>query len=179
MSDEKAGMLSGQDQSGPPPYHQTVVGYSYEQGSAGPPQSFQIPSQQVGQYPMPQVGYYPPPQAGQYPQQGYYPQHVQTFVVAPQQQTMINQPAPQDYMNRAIFATLCCFWPTGICAIMKASDARQALARGDIAGAHSSAQSARQFVNISIIAGVLSIVVACVIIGIYVGIVVNSFTNND
>ena len=31
-------------------------------------------------------------------------------------------PPPPDYFGRAIFVTLCCFWPTGILAIMKASD---------------------------------------------------------
>ena len=41
-----------------------------------------------------------------------------TYPVAGQQ----NMPPPPDYFTRAIFVTLCCFWPTGILAIMKASD---------------------------------------------------------
>lgn len=32
------------------------------------------------------------------------------------------EPPPPDFMGRAIFATLCCFWPIGIFALMKASN---------------------------------------------------------
>lgn len=35
--------------------------------------------------------------------------------------TMDERP-PHDFMNRAICVTICCFWPTGIVAILKASE---------------------------------------------------------
>ena len=35
---------------------------------------------------------------------------------------MVIEPAPhRDWMTPAVLACLCCFWPTGICAIMSAS----------------------------------------------------------
>ncbi|KAK3612498.1 hypothetical protein CHS0354_024468 [Potamilus streckersoni] len=168
------GLLFGQEPSGQLLHGQPVVGYGSDHASAGYPQT-QYPYQQAGQYPAPQRGYYPSQYVGQYPEHGYISQQGQTFVVAaPRQQTIRTQQAPQDYINRAIFATLCCFWPTGICAIIKACDARQALARGDVASARESSESARKLTMISIIAGVLSIVVVCIIVGVYVGIAVNS-----
>ena len=48
------------------------------------------------------------------------------FLLQVQQPMMVPGAAsmgpPQDYMCAAIFVTLCCFWPTGIIAIMKAND---------------------------------------------------------
>jgi hypothetical protein len=32
------------------------------------------------------------------------------------------EPPPPDYMTRAILVTVCCCWPIGIFAIMKASE---------------------------------------------------------
>lgn len=43
------------------------------------------------------------------------------YIVAPEQMTMDERP-PHDFMNRAICVTICCFWPTGIVAILKASE---------------------------------------------------------
>lgn len=88
----------------------------------------------------------------------------------------MNEPPPPDYMNRAIFVTICCFWPTGIFAIMKASESRSAYARGDVHSARSNSNSARQLSNISIMAGVASILVAVIFVGVYVGLVLRSIT---
>ncbi|XP_033752723.1 proline-rich transmembrane protein 1-like [Pecten maximus] len=99
---------------------------------------------------------------------------VQTQIhVVPPPQTF-SEPPPPDYMNRAIFTTICCFWPVGIFAIMKASEAKNAYARGDFQGARSSSNSARQLSNIAIFAGVASIVVSMIIVGVYVGLIMTN-----
>lgn len=134
----------------PPPQYQPSPGYGY------PPQ-------------------YPPQQYTDHP--GFPPGGYSTnaVIVAPGPMTM-NEPPPPDYMNRAIFVTICCFWPTGIFAIMKASESRSAYARGDVHSARSNSNSARQLSNISIMAGVASILVAVIFVGVYVGLVLRSIT---
>ncbi|CAG5116601.1 unnamed protein product [Candidula unifasciata] len=133
-------------------------------------------------YPTAGQGYPPPGQA--YPQGYGYPQqqfhHGNVVLAQPLIQSQpITGPLPRDHMCSAIFVTLCCFWPTGIVAIMRASDARSALARGDVAAAHSYANSAKSMVTISIIVGIIAFIVVGIIIGVYVGIVVNSLRDYD
>lgn len=151
MSDEKKGTPSSA--SPPPPYSQ-----AYNQGGYGP----NYPPQGQSAYP---AGY-------SQPAPGYYNQNQTSVLVAPGAVTM-NQPPPPDHMNLAIFVTLCCFWPTGIIAILKASEARSAINRGDILTAQSSSRSAKQMANISIIAGICSLVFGLVIVGIYVGVLLS------
>ncbi|XP_061178039.1 proline-rich transmembrane protein 1-like [Saccostrea echinata] len=146
MSDEKKDYRNEA-----PPQYQPPQGYGY------PPQ---YPPQQVADHPG-------------FPPGGYT--STNTVLVAPGPMTM-NEPPPPDYMNRAIFVTICCFWPTGIFAIMKASESRSAYARGDILSARSNANSARQLSNISIMAGVASVLVAIIIVGVYVGLVLRSYS---
>ncbi|KAK3103135.1 hypothetical protein FSP39_016740 [Pinctada imbricata] len=86
------------------------------------------------------------------------------------------EPPPPDQMTKAIFVTICCFWPTGIFAIMKASEARSAVARGDMGSARSYSNAARQLSNISIMAGVASILILIVIMGIYIGVIMKMRT---
>lgn len=43
--------------------------------------------------------------------------------VAPAPMSM-NEPPPQDYTKRALFATLCCCFPIGLCALMNANAVR-------------------------------------------------------
>ena len=50
---------------------------------------------------------------------------------------------------------------------------RDAMARGDMGGAHQAADGARTMVRISWLAGILSIVIAVVIIIIYVVVIMN------
>ncbi|BFZ16189.1 hypothetical protein BsWGS_19228 [Bradybaena similaris] len=71
-----------------------------------------------------------------------------------------------DNMGLAIFATFCCFLPLGIFAIMKASDSRSHLARGDISAALITSNESRRLSLIAIGIGVL------MIIGIIVAVVV-------
>ncbi|KAL4238706.1 response to biotic stimulus [Mactra antiquata] len=162
---------------------------SYDQANQGQQGFGQYPPQ--GQYGMaPPPGQYAPP-AGQYaPPAGQYapaPQfggHMQQSNVVVTQvggygPGATYQAPPHDYTTQAWIACLCCFWPTGILAIMRASESRNALACGDMARAHEAANSARTMVRISYLAGVLSIVVAVVIVGVYVGVIMNSINNYD
>ncbi|XP_022307414.1 proline-rich transmembrane protein 1-like [Crassostrea virginica] len=132
-----------------------------------PPPQYQ-PNQGYGQPPQ----YAPQPYSDHpgFPAGGYT---TNTVLVAPGPVTM-NEPPPPDYMTRAIFVTICCFWPTGIFAIMKASESRSAYARGDFQSARSNANSARQLSNISIMAGVASVLIGIIIVGVYVGLVLRS-----
>ncbi|XP_059155540.1 proline-rich transmembrane protein 1-like [Physella acuta] len=183
---------------GPPPaYNDAPVGgapYPAQGGAQYPPQGgAQYPPQGGAQYP-PQGG---APYPTQYPPQGYpaggttypsYPNYPMGYQQGQYQQTsntvvvtqptgnypVVTGPAPPDQMCAAIFVTLCCFWPTGIVAIMRASDARNALARGDLASAQVHSRSARSMVIISVVIGIIAFVVAAIIIGVYVGLAVNS-----
>ncbi|XP_055998113.1 uncharacterized protein LOC125646748 isoform X1 [Ostrea edulis] len=100
MSDDKKDFRNE-----PPPQYQP------NQGNGYPPQ-YQPPQQYAPQY----------TDHPGFPAGGY---SANTVVLAPGPMTM-NDPPPPDYMNRAIFVTICCFWPTGIFAIMKASESRSA-----------------------------------------------------
>ncbi|XP_012941469.1 proline-rich transmembrane protein 1 [Aplysia californica] len=157
-----------------------------------PPQAGQYPP---GQYPPP-AGQYPaqggqyPAQGGQYPAQGgaplppgYQPQYQTQYGNVVIQQPMAyatsRGPPPQDHMCAAIFVTLCCFWPTGIVAIMRASDARAAVARGDMVGANSYARSAKSMITISVVIGIIAVIVMAIIIGVYVGVVLENIHDND
>ncbi|XP_070564700.1 proline-rich transmembrane protein 1-like [Ptychodera flava] len=62
--------------------------------------------------------------------------------------------APPDHLALAIFATVCCFWPTGIFAILRASDARSAAAANDLNRAWDYANKARKLSWISIGIGI-------------------------
>ncbi|XP_048729226.1 proline-rich transmembrane protein 1-like isoform X2 [Ostrea edulis] len=150
MSDDKKDFRNE-----PPPQYQP------NQGNGYPPQ-YQPPQQYAPQY----------TDHPGFPAGGY---SANTVVLAPGPMTM-NDPPPPDYMNRAIFVTICCFWPTGIFAIMKASESRSAYARGDIQSARSNASSARQLTNISIMAGVASVLVSIIIVGVYLGLILRSYS---
>ncbi|CAG5118490.1 unnamed protein product, partial [Candidula unifasciata] len=92
-----------------------------------------------------------------------------------------SQPAPTtilattvpDNMGLAIFATFCCFLPLGIFAIMKASESRAQLERGDLSSAMLSANDSRRFSLISIGVGIL------LIIGIIIAVVVVVVNNTE
>lgn len=143
---------------------------STEKGGYPPENTSSPPPYSQGQT----QGYGAPPQNLQYGMS--QTQYIQTAPVAP---TMVYQPPSEDHMCRAIFATLCCFWPVGIFAIMKASEARSAYARGDAAGGQSASASARQLSNIAIGVGIASVVISAIIVGVYVGVVLSYVKNND
>nr|XP_022287689.1 proline-rich transmembrane protein 1-like [Crassostrea virginica] len=113
---------------------------------------------QYNNYP---TGYEFPPQ-GQYP--GYnngatdsWQRHDTTDVVTePGPVSMVIEPVPhRDWMTPAVLACLCCFWPTGICAIMSASKANDAAARGDVAEAQRLSRTARGLVIASFVLGII------------------------
>lgn len=114
--------------------------------------------------------------AGSYgyaPQSNYSSNNVVVTQVGVGNAPVYNMP-PQDYTTQAWLACLCCFWPTGLLAILRANESRDCLARGDMVGAHSAANSARQMVRISIAVGAISIIALGVFLGVYIGVVLNS-----
>ncbi|CAB1321102.1 unnamed protein product [Coregonus sp. 'balchen'] len=70
---------------------------------------------------------------------------------------------PHDYLPIAVFTTVCCFWPTGIIAIIKAVQVRTAVARGDMVTAEIASREARNFSFISLAVGIASIVLCTIL----------------
>lgn len=73
------------------------------------------------------------------------------------------QIAPPDYCGLAWFACLFCFWPTGICAILKSNETRHAINRGDLITANQLSLETRKLANMSIGIGITIIVVIIII----------------
>ncbi|XP_060575770.1 proline-rich transmembrane protein 1-like [Ruditapes philippinarum] len=71
---------------------------------------------------------------------------------------VVAMPRPPDYICGSIFACLCCFWPTGLLAIFYAYRARKLAAEGDMVGATSMANYARNLMITSIVIGVIWVV---------------------
>ncbi|KAK4805258.1 hypothetical protein QYF61_025691 [Mycteria americana] len=71
--------------------------------------------------------------------------------------------APHDYLPIAVLTTLCCFWPTGVVAIVKAVQVRAAVARGDIVSAEIASREARNFSFISLAVGIAAIVLCTIL----------------
>ncbi|XP_045205360.2 proline-rich transmembrane protein 1-like [Mercenaria mercenaria] len=148
------------DRSGnPPPYPDPSKGFSgTDVGGAYTTQDNAYP---------PQTGAYPP-HGGAYPAQpGYgFSQNSTTAVVVTQPGYtghIVITPRTPDYMIGSIFACLCCFWPTGLCAIYYASQARQLAAEGDMTGATSMSNKARNLMISSVIIGVIWITLVVVL----------------
>ncbi|XP_078272375.1 proline-rich transmembrane protein 1-like isoform X1 [Rhinoraja longicauda] len=76
---------------------------------------------------------------------------------------------PHDYLPIAVLTTICCFWPTGIIAIIKALETRQAASQGDHLSAQIASRQARNYSFISLAVGV-SAMVLCTILVIVVAI---------
>ncbi|KAK6184319.1 hypothetical protein SNE40_006815 [Patella caerulea] len=72
-----------------------------------------------------------------------------------------------DYMNLAIFATVCCCLPIGVFAIKRNKEARRLKESGDILGAQKKAASAKR---LSIWGMVVGFIFLGVVIGVGVGI---------
>ncbi|XP_041366661.1 proline-rich transmembrane protein 1-like isoform X2 [Gigantopelta aegis] len=99
--------------------------------------------------------------AQSYPAQNQYGMQQQNVVVTqPYPNTMmVNGPVP-DYMGLALFATICCCWPLGIVAILRAQEARRAAERGDPMNGHQLAGSSKRLSIIAIACGVLFLIPA-------------------
>ncbi|XP_063041179.1 proline-rich transmembrane protein 1 [Engraulis encrasicolus] len=76
---------------------------------------------------------------------------------------MESRRAPHDYLPIAVLTTVCCFWPTGIIAIIKAMQVRTAVARGDMVTAEIASREARNFSFISLAVGIASIVLCTIL----------------
>ncbi|XP_053907926.1 proline-rich transmembrane protein 1, partial [Cuculus canorus] len=85
--------------------------------------------------------------------------------------------APHDYLPIAVLTTLCCFWPTGVVAIVKAVQVRAAVARGDIVSAEIASREARNFSFISLAVGIAAIVL-CTILAVVI-IIAAQHHDND
>ncbi|XP_067654300.1 proline-rich transmembrane protein 1-like [Haliotis asinina] len=168
---EKTGMpLGDAPPSEPPPSYsasypgQSNPGYSAPQYGA-PPEQYGM-QQQYGVQPQ-QYGVQPQ-QYGVQPQQ-FGMQQQSTVVVA---QPGINYAAVHtnapDNMGLAIFATICCCWPLGIVAIMRASEARQALNQGDVNGSILLSAQSRRMSLWAIACGCILLVVIIVSVVAYV-----------
>lgn len=134
-----------------PPSYQGQPGYPAPPGQPGYPV-------QPGYYPGYQQGYHVPPITAQQTnsvtvmQGGVGP----SIIVAP-------QIAPPDYCFLAWFACLFCFCPTGICAILKSNETRDAILRGDFVTANMLSMETRKFANLSIGIGVAFFVVGLIV----------------
>ncbi|XP_063038132.1 proline-rich transmembrane protein 1 [Melospiza melodia melodia] len=84
---------------------------------------------------------------------------------------------PHDYLPIAVLTTLCCFWPTGVVAIVKAVQVRTAVARGDIVSAEIASREARNFSFISLAVGIAAIVL-CTILTVVI-IIAAQHQDND
>lgn len=112
---------------------------------------------------------YPPPDGVQYSGNRYEPKDnahdreiAAQHVTEPGAMVMERTPAPQNWMGPAIFACLCCFWPTGLCAIAAASNANEAAAKGNILEAERESRKARMYVGASVVIGIVITIIVVV-----------------
>ncbi|XP_025084743.1 proline-rich transmembrane protein 1-like isoform X1 [Pomacea canaliculata] len=114
-----------------------------------------------------QPGYAAQPGYTVQPQQGHSYNHSAVVVTQPVAAIPVVN-SVTDNMGLAIFTTICCCWPIGLFAIMKASESRTALASGDFQRAQTLSQESRRLSLFSIAGGCVSIVI--VIIAVVVSI---------
>ncbi|WAQ99381.1 PRRT1-like protein [Mya arenaria] len=155
------------DLDDPPPYgtsendgQQNPGGQQYPEGQQQNPAD-----QQYGQsYPI-QQPYEVRAGQQQYVGQPYGGQNMSPVIVTQPgyPEVVTTMPRPPDYMGPSVFACLCCFWPTGICAIYYASQANTAAASGDMAMAKQYSNNARNLMITSIVLGIICIILTIVL----------------
>ncbi|XP_025084746.1 proline-rich transmembrane protein 1-like isoform X1 [Pomacea canaliculata] len=106
-------------------------------------------------------GYVAQPGYAVQPQQGHSYNHSAVIVTQPVAAIPVVHSVP-DNMGLAVFATICCCWPIGIFAIMKASESRTALASGDFQRAQTLSQQSRRFALFSILGGIGSVIIVII-----------------
>lgn len=153
------------EKQGPPSYDQLQGGYPQQQSY---PAGYQPVSggQQYGQPQYGQPGQPPYGQPGQpmYGQPGQPYTTQQVIVSQPGQAgVIVTQPRPPDYMIPSVLACLCCFCPTGLCAIYYASRANTLAAEGDMAEATRMSNNARNLMITSVVIGVAWIILVIVL----------------
>uniref|UniRef100_K1PVS9 Proline-rich transmembrane protein 1 n=1 Tax=Magallana gigas TaxID=29159 RepID=K1PVS9_MAGGI len=149
--------MSSEKKSGLPPAYNQVT-YPNDQSNF-------TYGNQYNQYPG--SSQYPSPGGAPYPGNQYQPQYnadgqVMTSVVTqPGAVPVVVNPVPptKDWMVPAVLTCLCCFWPTGIFAIMAASRANSAAANGDVVEATVQSSRARTLVIVSLIPTFVPLVV--------------------
>ncbi|XP_070559123.1 proline-rich transmembrane protein 1-like [Ptychodera flava] len=146
---EEAGQVRQMQPVPPPSYHEPVM-HGYPQAMPPPPQQ---PTQ--------------------------FTSANNTVVVAPAPQTMIHvQRVPDDHMGLAIFATICCFWPVGIFAILKARDVHKRAYEGDMMGSEQASRSARMLSLVSLGVGIGIIVLSIIIVIVSMVTAANAVNNS-
>jgi hypothetical protein len=65
-------------------------------------------------------------------------------------------PKVPNYLIHSIVVTLCCCLPFGIVALVFSAQVNTKLAAGDVAGAEASSKSAKNWVIVSVVAGIVS-----------------------
>ncbi|XP_068742603.1 proline-rich transmembrane protein 1-like [Montipora capricornis] len=128
---------------------------------------FSYPTQPPHQYP-PHPGYQAPVSAQPGYQYASAPITTQHNIVTVVQQggpdvIVTPQVAPPAYSALSWFACLFCFWPIGICAILKSNQTRDAILRGDLATAKLLSIETRIIAKIAIVFGVIMIVVSMIL----------------
>jgi tryptophan-rich sensory protein len=76
----------------------------------------------------------------------------------------MNQPHVNNNMAKAILTTICCCFPFGIVAIIKAAEVNGKLAAGDVQGAQFSAAEADKWGNYALICGIVWIVLYFILV---------------
>ncbi|XP_032228241.2 proline-rich transmembrane protein 1 [Nematostella vectensis] len=71
---------------------------------------------------------------------------------------------PSDLLIPSILVTLLCFWPTGVIAVWKSVESRQAMKNGEFKKAHISADVAKSVVLFSVGLGLVQIVVMVTVV---------------
>lgn len=68
------------------------------------------------------------------------------------------QPIPNvpNYLVQSILTTLCCCLPFGVVALVFSSQVNSKLAMGDVAGAQAASRSARTWVIVAFVSGIVS-----------------------
>ncbi|XP_060577873.1 calcium-binding protein P-like [Ruditapes philippinarum] len=150
-------------QPGQPPYGQPGQPPYGQPGQPPYGQPGQPPYGQPGQPPYGQPGQ-PPYGQPPYGQPGQ-PYATQQIVVSQPGQAgvIVTQPRPPDYMIPSVLACLCCFCPTGLCAIYYANRANTLAADGDMIEAQRMSNSARNLMITSVVIGVAWIILVIVL----------------
>ncbi|XP_078689841.1 transmembrane protein 91-like [Branchiostoma floridae x Branchiostoma belcheri] len=92
----------------------------------------------------------------------------QTIVqTVPATQVVIAESRPPDHFGCALFTCLCCFWPTGIVALVFSCQVGQKLHDGDIQGAKDSSNSANLWWKITLGIGIALWIIGIVMIPVY------------
>ncbi|ESO89460.1 hypothetical protein LOTGIDRAFT_234303 [Lottia gigantea] len=116
-------------------------------------------------------------QGGQgYPMHNYAQQQGPPVV----SQTIITT-RPSDYFGCALFTCLCCFWPTGIAALVFSCNSRSAADRMDFAQAENDGRMAKIFSIISLVIGLvwmIAVIIYVVVVFVVLVDTVNKATND-